>query len=112
MKLILISLFMLFITGCEERKVTIETAKVPVKYCIENCLKNQFHMFHNNGQSWGTGSSSMNGLMQSQIYDRVKQECVEFYKDEQCCKTNIPGGVYTFDVLKTTIHGIDFGACK
>jgi len=35
--------------------------------------------FHTKGESWGTSSSSMNGLAQSEIYSTVRSECKAIY---------------------------------
>jgi len=104
-------ILLLVLVGCsDDEPKQPEDYAIDVKYCVANCMKYEFKNFHNNGKSWGTGSSSMNGLSQSKIYDRVKQECVEFYKGEKCCKWNHE---YTSNRnIETWIHGRDFGVCK
>lgn len=82
---------------------------VNMKYCISVCMNYEFHRFHSKGESWGAGSSSMNGLSQKSIYDRVKQECIEFYKDEKCCKWNRE---YTGYNNIDWFHSTKYGACK
>jgi hypothetical protein len=78
-----------------------------MKYCIDNCLWAKFQMFHAEGHSWGTGSSSMSGLGQERIYDRVLAYCKEFYSDEKCCEGD--AGVTWRNI--NTIHGFRYGAC-
>jgi len=74
-------IFVAILTGCQDEPHT----PISNKYCVQDCMKYQFKWFHSKGRSWGTGSSSMNGIGQSKIYERVKQNCEEFYKDEICC---------------------------
>ncbi len=82
-------LSMLFLVGCIESKPRpVINHNREKKYCIQACMEHTFKWFHNKGSSWGTGSSSMNGLSQTQVFDRVKKECVEFYKDEKCAEWN------------------------
>ena len=81
---------------------------VDKKYCVSACMHTEFRSFQNEGKSWGTGSSSMNGLNQDKIYDRVKQECVAFYAEEKCCKRS---GLDIEAMEEPYVHGYDFGAC-
>jgi hypothetical protein len=93
--------------GCETDYEK-ETIVVDVKYCISECMSFEFERFHNKGSSWGTGSSSMGGLSQGSIYDRVKVECVEFYKNEKCCKRE-PRDYTRKNVSR--YHGYEYGEC-
>jgi len=77
-------LLIIILTSCESNKDK-ENLYVDMKYCIDGCLENRFQIFHGRGRSWGTGSSSMNGLSQKQIYDRVIKYCEVFLKGEKCC---------------------------
>lgn len=79
----------------------------PMKYCLDSCIHSTFRNFHNS--SYGGGSSSMDGLSQKKIFDRVETYCKEFYKDEKCCEWNRE---YAEDRNITEIHGWDYGACK
>jgi len=84
--------------------------KVDKKFCVSVCRSSEFQNFHNRGRSWGAGSSSMGGLQQGEIYDRVTRECEKFYEKEECCLVNpgISGATpYIHD-----IHSHNFGACK
>ena len=108
-------LLLLLITGCEVEPLTpaeIFKYKVDLKYCVSNCMKYEFKKFHNSSSAFlgGAGSSSMNGLTQTQIYDRVKKECVEFYEGETCCTFNYEYGIDSS--VKAIMHGWDFNACK
>lgn len=103
----------LLLSGCSEvarPEYDVEKFVVDKKICIQTCMRYTFGMFHSEGQSWGTGSSSMNGLTQTQIFDRVKNECVQYYKDERCCRR--PSDDYSVQVLSSTIHGYEYGACR
>jgi len=110
-KLFLILLTPIVLACTQDRPTySIPNYGVEKKYCIEVCVRHTFAMFHNAGQSWGAGSSSMSGLTQTQIFDRVRKECVDFYSNEACCRR--PDGDYNNHVIATHIHGYDFGACK
>jgi hypothetical protein len=82
--------------------------EVDKKYCVSECRKTEFKLFHSKGSSWGAGSSSMNGMSQSAIYTEVTKSCEEFYKTEKCCEWNRG---YSTDNNIRTIHGFDYGVC-
>ena len=83
MKLILI-IPILFLFGCNGKKAKPALIKVSEKFCIQACVYEEFKAFHNKGGSWGTGSSSMNGLQQVNIYKEVYKKCEEFYQPGTC----------------------------
>lgn len=86
---LLIIVLSLTLMSCERgKKVKVKgiVGETKPKYCIKACMEEHFEMFHNEGDSWGTGSSSMNGLSQQKIFDRVEQQCEKFMKGEKCCK--------------------------
>lgn len=111
-----IILFALLLVGCAEPptpKLNIQDFVVDKKYCISECMSHTFSMFHNNGSSWGTGSSSMNGLSQEKIFDRVKKECQDFYNNETCCHVKYPLESWdSHKVLLSVIHSYKFGVCQ
>jgi len=80
---------------------------VDKKYCHSVCTRHEFKKFHNSGGSF-SGSSSMNGLSQRQIYDRVLDYCKDFYKKERCCK---PSKSDYREVKVSHFHSYDYGAC-
>lgn len=102
-------LSLLFIGCTPVKKYTVSNHQVPVKYCKLACVEKAFKMFHNNGKSWGTSSSTMNGLGQQDIYHNVIRDCNTFYKDEKCCKR--PFNDYNYHVVVSHIHGFEYGAC-
>jgi len=110
MKKLSLIIICLALTSCTEEKKEKISAVTDVKYCIQNCIKHTFKWFHNKGSSWGTGSSSMKSLGQSQIFDRVKAECVEFYNNEKCCANKISDSLNT--IKNWRLHGGGFGVCK
>lgn len=65
---------------------------------------------YTDGSSWGTGSSSMNGLSQSQIYDTVTNTCKDFYRDVACCEPD-NHTKYVSSAIHTN-HGYRYGQCK
>lgn len=79
---------------------------VPLKMCVQACVDHQFKGFHNNGKSWGTGSSSLTGLQQQQTFDTVLKYCENFYKDERCC---VAGAVTD---IRQCIHGFSYCRCE
>lgn len=95
-------LILISLTGCtalfyEEPKIV----EVDVKYCIAVCRAYEFGNFHN-GTSMG-GSSSMNGLTQAQIFDRVTKSCEDFYAKTKCCEG--------YDTVRR-LHNYRYGECK
>jgi len=50
---------------------------VHIQACIDGCIENEFRMFHNSESQFlgGAASSSMNGLKQEAIYDKVQDRC-------------------------------------
>jgi len=104
-------IILLLLTGCVVEKETykISDFKKPMKYCIEACLHSSFRMFHGKGESWGTGASSMQGLGQAKIFDRVMSYCKNFYEEESCCKR--PSKDYSNQVVVSYQHHYTYGAC-
>lgn len=105
-------LVLLFISACSEEikpKINVEDYAVDKKYCVHMCMRATFSMFHGEGHSWGAGSSSMNGLSQEKIFDRVKSECVGFYDTERCCRRD--QNDYEYKTVKSWIHGSEYGPC-
>lgn len=111
MKVLIILGIIIASVGCtEEIRKPVPAKEVSKKYCINECLKSVFSDFHHEGSSWGTGSSSMNGLSQEKIFDRVIKYCDDFYKEEKCCE---PGdSLYSSFYGLNTIHSFKYGACK
>jgi len=98
------------LTGCVDNETyKVSDFKKPMKYCIEACLHSSFKMFHHKGESWGTGSSSMQGLGQAKIFDRVMSYCTNFYKEENCCTR--PTKDYSHQVVVSYQHHYKYGAC-
>ena len=77
----LIPILMLF--GCTEKKPVHYNYVVPMKFCLIACRQNEFRNFHHSTSL--SGASSMSGLSQTQIYDRVNQECEKIFDGEKCC---------------------------
>lgn len=94
MSKILLGILTLFIISCKDfkdpiiYKLDIKKYVVDMKYCISECRTATFATFHNEGDSWGTGSSSMNGLQEHSVLSKVDKLCKEFYYESTCCKTN------------------------
>ena len=82
-------------SGCATDYV--EPNIVPMKFCIDNCIKHEFYNFVHQG-----------GLQQDQIFDRVEKHCKSFYDGEKCCS----GDVGDSWQHVTQIHGRDYGICK
>ncbi len=99
----ILSSIIIITTGCNTNGPKKHAIKVQNKYCISVCVKKEFSNFHTRGRSWGTGSSSMTGLSQLGIYETVKKECEDFYKNEQCYKSKSIGA----DI--ETIHSYYYG---
>jgi hypothetical protein len=97
-------LALLALTACSDPPKP--SKHVAMKYCIEKCMSSQFGNFHG-GKMFG-GSSSMNGLTQTQIFDRVEKYCNDFYKDEQCCHGS---WVDESDNDYNQVHDNYYGAC-
>jgi hypothetical protein len=84
----IIFVFILVASACDNNSQKNDSQRyveVDNKFCIRHCVKSEFEMFHNKGRSWGTGSSSMNGLEQKEIYNEVYRRCGEMMKGEKCC---------------------------
>ena len=81
---ILIMTMVLLISGCSPRPEVQPEIKHK-QWCVNKCMRDIFSNFHNNGESWGTGSSSMNGMGQKDTFNTVKKHCELIYKDS-CLK--------------------------
>lgn len=102
-------IILIFLIGCTEKNNNDRTNWiVPVKYCLDVCNINTFKSFHSKGDSWGTSSSSMNGLSQNAIFDRVEKYCKEFYAEEKCCEFNYQ---HLDQKSIIPIHGWEYGPC-
>lgn len=83
-KLICFFLLLFLFVGCGPLKTF--PRKTDRKFCINECIVSMFKSFHSKGRSWGTSSSSMNGLSQSEIYKTVKKYCSDFYDECYVCE--------------------------
>ena len=90
MKKLIIVLVALSFLGCNEIR------KVGASKCIRNCVKREFSLFHNS-ESF-SGSSSMDGLSQENIYDAVYDRCELFLNNESCYSNGL-GGYYKYSDL-------------
>lgn len=75
---------------------------VDTKFCISVCRNYEFKNFH-------SGISSNTELSQEKIYDKITNECKEFYINTSCCKWN---NDYTRNSNISHIHGYEYGECK
>lgn len=97
-------LLILLLTSCKSSNID-NTTKL--KFCIHDCVVWTFSKaFHARGRSWGTSSSSMVGLTQTEIYNKVNSECKLLYQNESCCR-RIGFGKYI--VIRG--FGRNFGLC-
>jgi uncharacterized lipoprotein YehR (DUF1307 family) len=105
---IVIVMSVLILTGCDKKEKR-TSYKMDKKFCVAACIKTEFEMFHTKGESWGTSSSSMSSIGQSDIYTAVKKSCSEFYKNVTCCEWN-----YKYNNSRNieTVHGYDYGQCR
>lgn len=105
----LIFLVLITITSCQEQdtEVNIDDYKVSTKFCVAACVKTEFRLFHTgNGQFLGgSSSSSMGGIGDTSIYQKVYAKCEEFYSLESCCKWSPYNTVHNN-------HGGNYGMCK
>ena len=116
MRFALIVPFLVFV-GCsakQESKVVDEDYVTQMKFCKRECIQDQFTVFHNNGKSWGTGSSSMNGIQETEIMKKVEDQCKEFLEGEKCCHDGGHASIlpYRPEVLSYRFRNSDFGVCK
>ena len=108
MKLIIMFLLLLSCNGKPLKEIDKKRFQKPIKFCVDYCMVATFGNFHNKGSSWGTGSSSMNGLGQQKIFDKVLSYCEKFYEGQDCCSRNHR---YGKDNSVETVHGYDYGIC-
>lgn len=117
MRFALVTILLVFV-GCSakpEPKVADEAYITKMKFCKRECIQDQFTIFHNNGKSWGTGSSSMNGIQETEIMKKVESQCEELLEGEKCCQlgrgysTGLP---YNPDIISYRLGYSDFGICK
>lgn len=104
--LLVLSLFI--VVGCNSQPKPKEDLTTKMKFCMRECVKDQFKSFHSKGESWGTGSSSMNGLQDTEIMSKVENQCKEFLEGETCCKWS-PGG---YSHVSYWFSGRNYGVCK
>jgi len=89
MRLIALSIiFMLAACQGPPPGITKEKAKSHPQRCIQICVDHQFSNMHSTGTSWGTGSSSMNGMSQRDTYSLVRRGCAAIYEGKECCVDN------------------------
>ena len=60
---------------------------MPIAWCVNVCRRDMFSSMHSKGESWGTSSSSMNGMAQGDTLVQVMSYCEDTYKDG-CLKIN------------------------
>jgi hypothetical protein len=71
-------LLLILLTGCVKQIIPPPQAK-DLAWCVDTCMEDMFEDMHNNGDSWGTGSSSMNGMQQNNTFLEIKQYCESVY---------------------------------
>jgi hypothetical protein len=98
-------IILLALTACTKETIAPAT-QIKMKVCLDKCIRNTFENFHNS--SFLSGSSSMDGLSQKQIFDRVITYCNKYYEGETCCKAS--GNDYTDKNVDKT-HDYRVGAC-
>lgn len=108
MKYLFLLGFILVGCGEPEKQPPPKDMHVDRKFCISECRAHEFQNFHGEGHSWGAGSSSMTGLSQEKIFDRVTRECEKFYEKASCCKAT---SIIDSDNIQR-IHSRYYGECK
>lgn len=59
--------------------------QMPIPWCVNVCQEDIFSDMHSSGDSWGTSSSSMGGMTQSDTFSVVIKHCNKIYA-EGCIK--------------------------
>jgi hypothetical protein len=72
--------------------------EMPIAWCVKVCREDIFDDMHSTGESWGTSSSSMNGMAQNDTLTTTIKYCQSIYKDS-CIK------VHRWDGKTSYIHG-------
>lgn len=77
----------LILSGCTPRATYVMVPK-EAKHCINDCLHRTFNAFgHTSSKSLGgAAASSMAGLSQDKIFDRVLKYCKDFSSCGQCMR--------------------------
>jgi hypothetical protein len=79
----LIILLASFVTGCVEAETEEKRPKkMNTEWCVNVCIDDLFDNMHNNSNSWGAGSSSMNGMQQNNTFLEIKDYCESVYSKE------------------------------
>lgn len=60
---------------------------MPTAWCVDQCRQAIFKDMHSSGESWGTSSSSMNGMAQANTLTVVVEYCENIYKSG-CSEVN------------------------
>ena len=65
----------------KERAESLAPKQMPISWCVDVCQEDIFTDMHSSGDSWGTSSSSMSGMAQSDTFAVVIKHCTEIYTD-------------------------------
>lgn len=64
------------------KAISNQTRPMPIEWCIEICREDIFRSMHTSGKSWGTSSSSLNGMSESNTFTKVISHCESVYQQE------------------------------
>lgn len=84
------AILLLVLVGCTERpperKAWDQYRKVDMKFCIDQCLEHKMRMFHSTDSQFlgGAASSSMGGIQETAILDKLTNYCEHLYGQETC----------------------------
>lgn len=95
-KILPVLLIFLITTGTGLSKSKTFPQEKPKAWCESVCMTEMFKNFHKRGESWGTSSSSLNGVGQANIFDTVLNYCAKIYSNG-CFKVEYenPSAIHT-----------------
>lgn len=100
MKKILFIYIIFTLSGCDTKKNIYPPFIIKDKQpCVDACISRRFEDFHHEG-GFISGSSSMNGLKQNEIWNTINNYCSNLMKNRDC--------VYLFNTYRDDIYSFDY----
>jgi len=94
MKIILLCLVITIFSGCQRENQPpqppfVFEVEMHKEWCVNVCMGSFLKDFQSKGDSWGTSSSSMNGLSEDNIFTKIKGYCENIYANS-CLHVKYP----------------------
>lgn len=82
----------LLVVSCDSAIAASRSKEMHVAWCVNVCMEDIFKDMHSKGESWGSSSSSMNGIRQDNSFVEIKNYCQSIY-EKSCYRVHFSAHV-------------------